>query len=111
MNQLAQKLWNDDAGFIVSIELILIATIAVIGLITGITSVRDAVVSELSDVAGAVQDLNQTYIILGIDGHAADTAGSGFADATDFCDDPNDLPDTPDNCILINVVPVGETGP
>ena len=62
MKNPTKTLWNDEAGFIVSIELILIATIAIIGLITGMTAVRDAVVSELSDVAGAVQDLNLSLI-------------------------------------------------
>ena len=43
MFRLALSLWNDDVGFIVSIELILIATIAVIGLMAGLTAIRDAV--------------------------------------------------------------------
>ena len=63
-----QNLWNDQAGFVVSIELVLIATIAVIGLITGMSAVRDGVVSELSDVAGAVQDMNQSYSYNGVVG-------------------------------------------
>lgn len=45
------KLWNDDRGFVVSSELVLIATVVVIGLLTGLAAVRDAVISELSDVA------------------------------------------------------------
>ncbi len=104
------NLWNDEAGFIVSIELILIATIAVIGLITGLTAVRDGVVSELSDVAGAVQDLNQCYMINGIAGHSAATCGSSFADATDWCDDAGDVADAADNCIVFDVAPTGEDG-
>jgi len=96
---MTQKLWNDDKGFVVSIELILIATIAVIGLITGLTAVRDAVVSELSDVAGAVQDLNQSYIINGVDGHSAATAGMDFTDALDHCDSIDDASGSADNCI------------
>lgn len=95
----AQKLWNDEAGFIVSIELILIATIAVIGLIAGLTAVRDAVVSELSDVAGAIQDLNQSYTFFGVQGHSGATAGSDYIDQTDFCDDNDDTADVADNCI------------
>ena len=78
MSNLSTKLWNDDAGFIVSIELVLIATIAVIGLIAGMTAVRDAVVSELSDVAGAVQDLNQSYSFTGVEGHSGLTDGSDY---------------------------------
>lgn len=104
----AQKLWNDDAGFIISIELILIATIAVIGLITGLTAVRDAVTSELSDVAGAIQDLNQSYTFFGVEGHSGSTAGSDFVDALDFCDDADDVSGDADNCITFDVPPADE---
>ena len=108
MKATAQKLWNDDAGFVVSVELVLIATIGVIGLITGLTAVRDGVVSELSDTAGSVQDLNQSYAYNGVVGHSATTAGSNFIDATDFCDNPNDAPGQADNCITFDGVPADE---
>lgn len=94
-------LWEDEAGFIVSIELILIATIAVIGLIAGMSAMRDSVVSELSDVAGAVQDLNQTYTIFGVVGHSATTAGMDYTDLLDFCDNAGDTSGVADNCIVI----------
>ena len=108
MTSTTQKLWNDDAGFIVSIELILIATIAIIGLITGMTAVRDAVVSEMSDVAGAVQDLNQCYSFNGVTGHSASTCGSDYIDATDHCDDNDDIAGQADNCITFDGVPANE---
>ena len=94
-------LWNDEAGFVVSIELILIATVAVIGLLAGLTSVRDSVVSELSDVAGAVQDVNQGYTVFGVRGHSASTAGMDYIDRSDFCDSADDTNNNPDNCIVI----------
>lgn len=102
------SLWNDEVGFIVSIELILIATIAVIGLIVGLTAVRDAVVSELSDVAGAIQDLNQCYTFNGIVGHSGETCGSSYADATDWCDDAEDAAGAADNCITFDGAPADE---
>ncbi len=108
MNSIAKRLWNDDAGFIISIELILIATIAVIGLIAGFASVRDAVVSELSDVAGAVQDLNQCYSFFGVVGHAASTCGSEYIDALDFCDSVDDAAGAADNCITFDGGPDDE---
>ncbi|MFO0902719.1 MAG: hypothetical protein U0939_06950 [Pirellulales bacterium] len=94
-----KKLWKDEAGFVVSAELILIATIAVIGLVVGLAAVRDGVTSELSDVAGAIQDVNQSYDINGVVGHSAATAGFGFQDDTDFCDSNDDVTDADDNCI------------
>lgn len=109
---LFQKMWNDDKGFVVSIELVLIATIAVIGLITGLTAVRDGVVSELSDVAGAVQDINQSYTINGVVGHSAVTAGMDFLDANDHCDDNDQVGDgTADNCITFDGVALQEDTP
>ena len=103
------SLWSDDNGFIVSIELILISTIAIIGLITGMTSVRDAVVSELSDVAGAVQDMNQSYSFNGVVGHSATTSGSDFLDTLDHCDDADDVSGQADNCITFDGAPANET--
>ncbi|MCD0462707.1 hypothetical protein [Roseiconus lacunae] len=108
MKATAQKLWNDDAGFVVSIELVLISTICVIGLLTGLTAVRDGVVSELSDTAGAVQDLNQSYSYNGVTGHSASTAGSNFQDSLDFCDSPNDISGQADNCITFDGAPADE---
>ena len=96
---LIKRLWNDEAGFVVSAELILIATIAVLGLIVGLTAVRDAVTSELSDVAGAIQDVDQSYNWLGIRGHSGSVAGSDFTDFLDFCDSINDPNGSDDNCI------------
>ena len=99
---LVKKLWNDEAGFVFSVELMLVATIAVIGLLAGLTAVRDAAVSELSDVAGAIQEVNQNYVYMGVSGHSGATAGAEFIDTTDFCDDADDLDAAGlDNCITI----------
>jgi len=104
-----KSLLNDERGFVVSTELILLATIAVIGSIVGITSVRDAMISELSDVAGSVQDLNQCYSFNGITGHSSSTCGSDFRDALDFCDDADDAAGAIDNCIVFDS-PEDESG-
>lgn len=111
MSTFVNRLWNDEAGFIVSVELLLIATIAVIGLITGVTSIRNAVVSELADVAGAVQELNQSYTFYGVIGHGAATRGTQFVDSVDFCDDDSDdqLGEI-DMCITMNEADLDEDG-
>ena len=109
MNSISHKILNDDTGFVVSIELVLIATIAVIGLIAGLTSVRDGVVSELSDVAGSVQDLNQSYSFNGVVGHSATNSGSAFTDALDFCDSADDQAGEADNCITFDGAPTNES--
>ena len=84
--KMLNRVWNDEAGFVVSTELILIATILVIGMLVGLVSVRDQVVQELADVAEAVSDLDQSYSFTGTTGHTAHTAGSDFEDLTDNCD-------------------------
>ncbi len=103
-----KRLWNDEAGFVVSTELILLATVAVIGLLVGMAAVRDGVVSELSDVAGAVQDVNQSYSYDGVIGHNAATAGSDFVDQLDECDSADDVAGAADNCITFNQGPINE---
>lgn len=83
----------DEAGFIVSAELVLIATILVIGLIVGLSEVQHAVVTELNDVADAIGCLNQSYFYTGFHknkqvggGFAAWTLGSTKRDQIDDCD-------------------------
>lgn len=80
------RLLKDDAGFIVSSELILLATIVVIGLITGLATVRDQVVTELGDVADAISEIDQSYSYSGVTSHSASTAGTAFNDEFDFCE-------------------------
>jgi len=95
----ARSIYVDESGLVISVELVLIAVLALIGLIAGMTSVRDACISELSDVAGTVQDVNQSYHLTGLVGHSATNAGSNFLDANDFCDDDDDVAGEADNCI------------
>jgi Flp pilus assembly pilin Flp len=100
MKVLAQ-LWRDDVGFVISSELILIATILVIGMIVGLATLRDQVVQELGDVGAAFSQLVQSYSFSGITGHTSVTAGSAFADFTDFCDDPAEEAGLPPLCISV----------
>ena len=97
-----QRLWQDDAGFIVSAELILVATVLVIGLLVGLNAVRNSMINELADVAAAIDSVNQSYVVQGVTGHAAATSGSQFSDASDFCDEPTPVPGSTLNCILQN---------
>ncbi|MBS0265407.1 MAG: hypothetical protein JSS02_25960, partial [Planctomycetes bacterium] len=81
-----KKLWNDEAGAIISAELILVATIVVLGSIVGLASLRDAIVTELADVGAAIGSLNQTFQFSNITSQAGSLAGSQFQDAPDFGD-------------------------
>ena len=67
--------WNDEVGAIVSIEVILIITIAVIALVVGWSEVAHAVNTELDDISNAVGKLNQSYVFSGF--HSFKTTGGG----------------------------------
>ncbi|HAH47140.1 hypothetical protein [Gimesia sp.] len=102
-----QQFWNDENGFVVSTELVLIATVLVLGMIVGLTTLRDQVIAELADVAAAFSNSNQSYSFSGITGHSSSTAGSLFIDNTDFCDVDEEDPGTFSHCISI-VIATGE---
>jgi hypothetical protein len=104
------KLWNDEAGFIVSAELVLIATILVLGMIVGLVSIRDQVVQELGDIAYAFATINQSYSFSGITGHTSRTTGSVMVDRTDYCDTTPDTAGNPPACISVTVDAPNETG-
>lgn len=83
------RLWNDERGFIISAELVLVATIVVIGLIVGLVCVRNQVVQELVDVGQAIGSVSQSYAYSGVKGAShgiyAWTDGSYYIDLRDFC--------------------------
>ena len=88
------KLWNDEVGFIVSAELVLVATILVIGMIVGLSEIQHAVVQELGDVGDAFGSVNQCFSYTGFSASKSDkstiksyTRGSSFLDKDDDCDD------------------------
>ena len=85
------QLWKDELGFVVSTDLVLVSCILVLGLMVGLTSLRDQVVQELGDVGAAVAVLQQGYSWSGVTGHTSSTTGSGMTDTTDFCDEGADL--------------------
>jgi len=84
------KKQKKEAGFIVSAELVLIATILVIGMIVGMVAIRDATVAEMGDVAEAIGAIDQSYSFEGINdlGTNAWVAGSHWADDPDNILDP-----------------------
>ena len=81
-----KKQQKKEAGFIVSAELVLIATILVIGLIVGMVAIRDQVTAEMKDVAEAIGSLDQSYTFQGIQQNPpilSEVAGSQFSDSID----------------------------
>jgi len=84
-------LLNDEAGFIISAELVLVATICVLGLMVGLSELALNVNNELEDVGSAFSCIQQSYYIEGADGHKGWSSDSGFTDHAEFCDGEFDI--------------------
>ncbi len=87
------RLFNDEAGFLISAELVLIFTLVFCAVAVGVAMVKDAVATEFSDVAEAIGALNQSYNFRSLQAEAsmgstdhATCTGSGFVDEADDCD-------------------------
>jgi len=68
----------DEQGFLISTELVLIATIGVLGLIVGLSCLSTAVVSEMQDLGFAVRSVNQSYYFGGFRGCKSWVPGSSY---------------------------------
>ncbi|HOA53377.1 MAG: hypothetical protein WBH86_07470 [Thermogutta sp.] len=53
---------HDDHG-VLTFEWILLLTLVVIGIVGGLSAARDALISELGDVVGAVVHIDQSYTV------------------------------------------------
>jgi hypothetical protein len=92
MTNIFTKLINDETGFIVSAELILVATIAVLGVVVGLSEIAFGINNELEDVASAFGSVNQSFYVNGVHSEGkACTAGSEYEDEQDNCDSQYDI--------------------
>ncbi len=100
-----RKLAGDEAGFIISAELVSVTTIVVLGMVVGLAAVRDSVTNELNDVAHAFGAVSQTYHVAGLTKNCHDcnefahTFGTAFqtdqvARRTKNCNNCNDITHT-----------------
>ncbi|HWL08923.1 MAG TPA: branched-chain amino acid aminotransferase [Planctomicrobium sp.] len=90
-NLVSNSLINDEAGFIVSAELVLVSTVGVLAMIVGLGEVALNVNNELEDVGSAFASLKQGYKVHCSGGHKAETDGSRFYDEAEFCDGQDDV--------------------
>jgi Flp pilus assembly pilin Flp len=82
MRQMMRKLWNDDCGATFTVEIVFVVTILVLGIITGLVAIRQAVISETTELAQAIMALNQSYSFSGQSNCESSTAGSSASDTT-----------------------------
>jgi hypothetical protein len=87
-----KTLWNDEAGVILSAEIVLVSTILVLGMIVGLVELQCSIVAELSDLSSAFGNLNQSYNYSGFasskggNQFKARTYGAAYTDRADTCD-------------------------
>lgn len=88
MMRTLKALWNDQNGFVVSAELILVLTIGVLSMIVGLFSVSKSITQELNDLSSAFGAIDQSFCYAGLKKHKhhAEVTGSGFKDRRDDCD-------------------------
>lgn len=103
MKTMFVRLWNDDCGAIIASEYLFFSTILVIGIIVGLTNVRDAINAELSELANAFLALSQGYAFSGVSGCSAVVDGSQAIDNPGLVMQPITI--TPAQPSDINVLP------
>ena len=98
MKSLLNRVWKEDEG-VLTFEWILLITVLVIGIVGGLSAVRDAIITELGDVAQAMIALDQSYTILmpwevvTPDCIRDGASDSYFEDAQGLSEDRSDLDD------------------
>jgi hypothetical protein len=61
------RIWNDEFGLL-TFEWVMLFALLVIGIVGGVSAIRDALIIEASDTAGAIVTLQQSYTISGSGG-------------------------------------------
>jgi hypothetical protein len=82
MSQLLRRLWADDHGVIIGTELLFILTTLVVGTVSALVALRQAVLNEATETARAIMALNPSYSFSGQSVAGASTAGSAAIDGT-----------------------------
>jgi Flp pilus assembly pilin Flp len=91
MKLVLSRMWKEEDG-VLSFEWVLLVTLLTIGIVSGISAARDAIIDELGDVAQAMLSLDQSYTIdfpLNVDVHLDDSSSasdSSFTDALIYTD-------------------------
>lgn len=91
MKKMFARMVKEEDG-VLSFEWILLVTLLTIGIVSGISAARDAIIDEFGDVAQAMLSLDQSYTIdfpLNVDVHTIDTTSasdSSFTDALIYTD-------------------------
>lgn len=64
-NSLITRIWSEEEG-VLSFEWVLLLTLLTIGIVSGLSAARDAVIDELADVAQASTAIDQSFSLAAI---------------------------------------------
>jgi Flp pilus assembly pilin Flp len=95
-----RQLLNDESGVIISAELALVLTIAVLAMVVGLSEVAVAVNTELNDISNAIGALDQSYAFTGFRSGFGGSKAKSRAAGTTFVDAPDDC-DTNTTCEIV----------
>ncbi len=92
MTSLLNRVRTEDQG-VLTFEWVLLLTVLIIGIVGGLSAVRDALIDELGDVAGAAVAMDQGYTVTACQFNNANVpdclkvtaANFGFTDALPNC--------------------------
>jgi len=76
--RLFHALWHDEAGAVLTAEMVLVGSVAVLGATVGLSTVATAVNEELKEFGYAIRSLDQSYGFVGQSSCRAWTAGSYY---------------------------------
>ena len=76
--KLLQSFWSDEAGLVMSAELVMLGTVGVIGATVGLSAASTAINDEMVEFSQAIRSLDQSYEIQGHKSCRAWTAGSSY---------------------------------
>jgi hypothetical protein len=82
--RLLRTLWDDDCGGgLMSSELLFLYSILVLGSVSGLVAMRQALLSELTESAQSLLALNQSFSLSGQTNCESSAAGSSASDSSD----------------------------
>jgi len=87
-----RTLINDESGFVVTAEILVVFTLIFCATVVGFAVVRDSLVHEIHDVSEAIGAVSQSYNVTGLrkarnnGNFHARCSGFGFNDRADDCD-------------------------
>lgn len=78
--KILSKLWQDDAGAVLTTEYLMLGTLVTLGGASGMAAMSDSINSEMREYGNAVRQMRQSYSVRGTSSGVASKAGSAFMD-------------------------------